>query len=116
MKLALYYDGDCPFCSKYADILRLQSCYELKIYNAREESSWQTCKKNIKLDDGVIFIVNGSCFQGVEALDMLLKTCKYKGLFFGFHKLIFSNSFIGNGVYWVFKILRKIALALKYKA
>ena len=113
MKLALYYDGECPFCSKYADILKLKSCYELKICNAREDLSWRECAKNIQLDDGVVLIVDDICYQGVEALDMLLKICKYQGLFFGMHKLVFSNPLIGNGVYYVFKLLRKVALFLK---
>ena len=115
MKLALYYDGDCPFCSKYADVLRLKGCYELTICNAREDTSWQECNKNIKLDDGVILVANNNCFQGVEALDMLLKICQYRGLFFSLHKLIFSNALVGKSVYALFKILRKCVLYFKKK-
>jgi len=113
VKLKLYYDGDCPFCSKYADILRLCSCYDLEVCNAREDLSYKECSKDIELDDGVILRVDKSCFQGVEALDMLLKICKFKGVFFGLHKIVFANGLIGNGVYAFFKWMRRVALYLK---
>ena len=116
MKLKLYYDGDCPFCSRYADILRLRSCYELEVCNAREDQSYNVCKKGIALDDGVILVVEQSCFQGVEALNMLLKICKYRGVFFSLHRIVFANAIIGNSVYWLFKLLRKVALYFKGKS
>lgn len=113
MKLALYYDGECPFCSQYADMLKLKSCYDLEILDAREDLSWKKCNKDLKLDDGVLLIVDEICYQGVPALDMLLKICQYRGFFFGLHRLIFSNSLLGNGVYFIFKFLRKVALYFK---
>lgn len=115
MKLTLYYDGKCPFCSKYADILKLKKCYELEILNARENKEWKKYKKDAKLDDGVILIVNNTFYQGVESLDMLLKTCQFNGTFFSIHNFIFSKPLLGNIVYTIFKFLRKVALFLKTK-
>ncbi len=116
MRAKLYYDGDCPFCARYADILRLKSCYELEICNAREDESYKECSKEIALDDGVVLVVEKSCFQGVEALNMLLDICKYRGLFFGLHRLLFANATVGNTLYAFFKLMRKIALYLKKKS
>jgi predicted DCC family thiol-disulfide oxidoreductase YuxK len=113
MKVFLYYDGECPFCNRYADILKLKKCFEINICDARTDLSWKECKKNICLDDGVILIYQEKCYQGVEALDMLLNICKYDGVFFSFQKLVFSNKFIGNIVYSCFKFFRKVALFIK---
>ena len=113
MKAFLYYDGDCPFCNRYADILKLKKCFDLKICDARIDLSWKEFDKELLLDNGVILIYENQCYQGVEALDMLLSMCKYKGVFFSFQKIIFSNKIIGNIVYSCFKFLRKIALRLK---
>ena len=109
----LYYDGQCPFCNKYADILKLKKCFDLEILDARVYTNWKECKKDIILDDGVILIYQDRFYQGVEALDMLLCICKYDGIFYSLQKFVFSNKIIGNIVYSCFKFLRKIALAIK---
>lgn len=113
MKITLYYDGACPFCNKYADILKLKKCFDIKICDARVDLSWKNYDKNLILDNGVILIYEDKLFQGVEAIDLLLSICKYDGIFFSFQKFIFSNKFLGNIVYMCFKFLRKIALWLK---
>lgn len=113
MKITLYYDGDCPFCNKYASILKLKKCFELDIKNSRDDLSWKKCNDNLILDDGVILTYNDKCYQGVEAINMFLQLCKYKGLFFSFQKFIFSNKFLGNIVYSCFKFFRKIALWIR---
>lgn len=115
MKLQLFYDGDCPFCKRYSDILKLKNCYELEILNARDNLQWKSCSDMI-LDDGVILKVNShsksNCYQGVEALDMLLKFCQYRGTFFLLQKVVFSNKVLGNIIYSVFKFFRKVLLKI----
>ena len=113
MKTYLYYDGDCPFCNKYADVLKLKKCFDLSICNARVDLRWKKYKKDIILDDGVILIYQNICYQGVPAIEMLLSICKYNGIFFSLQKFIFSNRFFGNIVYSGFKFLRKITLLSK---
>ena len=113
MKVFLYYDGDCPFCNRYADILKLKKCFDLNICDARVDLTWKDCNKNIVLDDGVILIFEDKCYQGVHAVEMLLTICKYDGAFFNLQKFIFSNKFLGNIVYTCFKFFRKITLWVK---
>jgi len=113
MELILYYDGKCPFCNRYADILKLKKCYHIKICDARTNLHWKKLDENIQLDEGVILQYDDTYFQGVEALNMLLYICKYDGVFFLLQKWIFSNKFVGNIVYSGFKYLRKIALISK---
>lgn len=113
MKTRLYYDGECPFCQRYADILVLKKCFDLEICDARTNLDWKEKAPSFKLDDGVILIYNGTAFQGVEAIDMLLGVCKYQGIFFSLQKYIFSNRYLGAVVYSIFKFFRKIALFIK---
>jgi predicted DCC family thiol-disulfide oxidoreductase YuxK len=112
MSINLYYDGDCPFCNRYADILKLKKCLKLNIIDARSDESFKECRKDIILDDGVILIYEDMCFQGVEALNMLLSICKYNGIFFSLQKFIFSNKFSGYIVYGCFKFFRRVALKM----
>ncbi|MGB6328399.1 MAG: DCC1-like thiol-disulfide oxidoreductase family protein [Halarcobacter sp.] len=113
MKVFLYYDGDCPFCKRYADILKLKKCFDIKICDARTDLSWKKSNKDIILDDGVILIYEDRYYQGVEALDMLLSICKYDGIFFSFQKFIFSNKILGFIVYNCLKFFRKVTLWIK---
>ena len=113
MKIILYYDGDCPFCNKYVDILKLKKCFDIKICNARVDLSWKNYGDKLILDDGVILFYGDKYYQGVAAIDMLLDICKYNGMFFSFQKFIFSNKILGNIVYTCFKFFRKIALWFK---
>lgn len=115
MNLKLYYDGDCPFCSRYADILGLKNCYELTLCDARVELEWMECREGLSLDDGVIVVLEGRCFQGVEALDMLLGFCRFKGLFFGLQRFVFSRPWLGGVIYGVAKFLRRALLRLQNK-
>jgi len=112
MKLTLYYDGKCPFCNRYADILKLKRSFDVEICDARTDLSWKVLKKDIQLDDGVIVSYDGKWYQGVEALDMLLSISQYEGFFFTLQKWVFANKIIGNIVYSCFKFFRKIALLL----
>ncbi len=112
-KVVLYYDGDCPFCNKYADILKFKKCFDLEICDARADLTWKKYKKDIILDDVVILIFKNECYQGVPAIEMLLSICKYDGLFFNLQKLVFSNKTLGNITYLCFKFLRKITLWIK---
>lgn len=110
MNVTLYYDGDCPFCNRYADILKLKKCFDINICDARVDFSWKDLNKDLILDDGVILIYENKFYQGVEAIDMLLSVCKYDGIFFSLQKFIFSNKLLGNIVYSCFKFFRKVAL------
>ena len=113
MKLILYYDGKCPFCQRYADILKLKKSFDVEICDARTDLSWEKSHKKLQLDDGVIVLYDGKYYQGVEALDMLLSVSQYEGVFFSLQKWVFSNKFRGYVVYSCFKFFRKIALKIK---
>ena len=112
-KFFIYYDGDCPFCNRYAEILKLKKCLDLSICDARVDLKWKDYKKDLVLDDGVILIVENECYQGTVAIEMLLSICKFEGAFFSLQKFIFSNKILANIVYTCFKFFRKIALAVK---
>ena len=112
-KIFLYYDGECPFCNKYAEIFKLKKCFDLNICDARIDLTWKKYKKDIVLDDGVILIFENKCYQGVPAINMLLTICKYDGVFYYLQRFIFSTKILGNIIYNCFKFFRKIALWIK---
>lgn len=115
-KAYLFYDGKCSFCNQYAKFKELRKCIDIELFDARKNLLWKEINPNLKLDDGIILLLckDSKILQGVEAIAYLDNICTFKGLIFKIQKIIFSNKFTGIFVYSILKLLRKIALFLKY--
>lgn len=72
----LYYDGDCPFCRRYADYLRLRKKFGLTLKNAREEPEAIAALRaqGFEINDGMILVLEGKIYQGAKALAVLEKS------------------------------------------
>lgn len=113
-KAKLYYDGECPFCAHYAKFKELRACINLELCDAREDLSYKEHNRDIKLDDGVILILeSGEFFQGVNAINYLHRLCSFDGFFFHIQKWVFSKPMLASLVYGILKSLRWLALSLK---
>tara|TARA_B100000700_G_C14211588_1_gene475056 strand:- start:8 stop:394 length:387 start_codon:yes stop_codon:yes gene_type:complete len=67
----LIYDGECPFCNKFAELVELQSGIEnLRIKDGRENKSElkRLKEKGYDLDMGAIVINNEEILQGSIAI------------------------------------------------
>jgi len=71
-KITLYYDKQCPFCSKYANLLKLKENFEITLKDARQNLSEISfvCEK-LDINDGFIVVYENHCFQGSKALAFL---------------------------------------------
>ncbi len=70
---ALYYDGACPFCARYADYTRLRESIGLSLINAREapEAIAAFRARGIDIDEGMILLLEGKIYHGAEAIGAL---------------------------------------------
>jgi hypothetical protein len=110
-KLTLYYDNQCPFCSKYANFLKLKENFEITLKDAREnQSEISLVCENLNINDGFIVIYENNCFQGVKALE-LLNSAVDKDTFLGKLHFIFRyDNIFSKILYKILFILRKIIL------
>ena len=110
-KLTLYYDKQCPFCSKYANLLKLKENFEISLKDAREnQSEISLICPNLNINDGFIVIYENDCFQGAKALEFL-NSAVDKDTFLGKLHFIFRyDNFFSKILYNVLFILRKIIL------
>ena len=110
-KLTLYYDKQCPFCSKYANLLKLKENFEISLKDAREnQSEISLICPNLNINDGFIVIYENNCFQGAKALGFL-NSAVDKDTFLGKLHFIFRyDNFFSKILYNVLFILRKIIL------
>ncbi|MFA6740350.1 MAG: hypothetical protein WCR78_02560 [Arcobacteraceae bacterium] len=110
-KITLYYDKQCPFCSKYANLLKLKENFEITIKDAREnQSEISLICPNLNINDGFIVIYENNCFQGAKALGFL-NSAVDKDTFLGKLHFIFRyDNIFSKILYNVLFILRKVIL------
>ena len=69
-----YYDGQCPFCNKFAELLELKSHLgDFQIKNGRQHLSElrELFKKGYDLDKGAILIVDNKILHGPSAINYI---------------------------------------------
>lgn len=76
MKPALVYDGDCPFCSNYVELLKLRETWpDLELVNVREMPDHAAVAivrtRGLKIDDGMAIVDGDLVFHGAEAIHEL---------------------------------------------
>jgi hypothetical protein len=114
--ITLYYDKQCPFCSKYANLLKLKENFEITLKDAREnQSEISLVCGNLNINDGFIVIYENNCFQGEKAL-AFLNSAVDKTTFLGKLHFIFRYENIFSKIlYKILFVLRKIILFILRK-
>ena len=73
-KVVFIYDGECPFCNKFAELLELKSGLpNISILNARENLSdlGLLQKKGYDIDKGAILLKDNEILHGAKAINWL---------------------------------------------
>ena len=115
-KLTLYYDKQCPFCSKYANLLKLKENFEITLKDARENiDEISVLCKNLDINDGFIVIYKNDCFQGAKALEFLNRAVDKTTILGKLHFFFAYENIFSKFLYKTLFILRKIALFILRK-
>tara|TARA_Y100001968_G_scaffold125629_1_gene114632 strand:+ start:99 stop:500 length:402 start_codon:yes stop_codon:yes gene_type:complete len=78
-KTLFIYDGECPFCNHFAQLLELKSSIpSLEILDGREnlQQLTQLYKKGYDLNKGAILIKNGEIKHGSDAINFICSEIK----------------------------------------
>ena len=78
-KTLFIYDGECPFCNHFAQLLELKSNLpSLKILNGREDMEQLTklYKQGYDLNKGAILINKGIIMHGADAINWICSEIK----------------------------------------
>ncbi len=115
-KLTLYYDKQCPFCSKYAKLLKLKENFEINLKDARENiDEISVLCKNLDINDGFIVIYKNDCFQGAKALEFLNRAVDKTTILGKLHFFFAYENIFSKFLYKTLFILRKIVLFILRK-
>ena len=70
--LTFIYDGECPFCNHFAELLELKSkISNISIIDGRKSPNIinSLLKKGYDIDKGAILLSDGDIFHGAEAIN-----------------------------------------------
>ena len=73
-KSLFIYDGECPFCNHFAQLLELKSCLpDFEILDGRKNLALlsQLYKQGYDLNKGAILISNGDIMHGANAINWI---------------------------------------------
>ncbi len=73
-KLVFLYDGECPFCNHFSELLELRSGLpEITIMNARDNLPEMKIllQKGYDLDDGAILLKGDEILHGAQAINWI---------------------------------------------
>lgn len=83
MPATIYYDGECPFCTRYTTLLRLrESAGEVNLVNVREDvTARETLQADgYDLDQGMVLDLDGRRYAGADAMHTLAMLSGRSGL------------------------------------
>ncbi len=116
-KLIFIYDGECPFCNKFAELLELKSSLpNLKVKNAREhiEEMKSFYEKGFDIDNGAILIKDGEILHGASAINWICSQVKNPSdSLLKFITYTFSSNYRTNFLFPFLLISRRFTLLAK---
>lgn len=111
----LIYDGDCPFCSRYVQLLRIrESVGPLKIVNARDggAEAEEVSREGLDLNEGMVLKLSGRLYHGHDCVHALALLGAPKGLFSRFNSWVFRSPRRAALIYPVLRTGRNFTLRL----
>lgn len=113
MSTMIYYDGDCPFCSKYVQLTRLRaSVGPVELVDLRQDDAARErfSEQGLNPDQGMIVQTPGGVFHGADAMHAISAMSSASGLMNRLAALIFGNKFLAQSLYPVLRAGRNATL------
>ena len=118
-KILFIYDGECPFCNHFAQLLELKSCLpSLQIIDGRQnlEQLTQLYNQGYDLNEGAILINDGEILQGAKAINLICsKLKKPNDSLLEILRVIFSSKMRSKKIFPILLWCRRISLTFKGK-
>jgi predicted DCC family thiol-disulfide oxidoreductase YuxK len=107
--LRIVYDGDCPFCSRYVQLVRLRENFAIELIDARKHPV-DAKRYGLDLNDGMIADIDGEIYHGSDAVWMLSLLSNESGFLNRVFAAAFSSRTIARTLYPLMRLGRRIAL------
>ncbi len=111
----LIYDGECPFCSRYARLTRLRETVgPLRLIDARERTPEveAAAEAGYNLDRGMLLSLDGRLYHGADCLNRLALLSSRSTWFNRLAYALFRHERLSRLAYPVLRAGRSAALRL----
>ncbi|MCB1670928.1 MAG: DCC1-like thiol-disulfide oxidoreductase family protein [Gammaproteobacteria bacterium] len=115
MSVTIYYDGDCPFCDRYARLLKLQeSAGTVYLRNLREhdEARHWLEQQGFDLDEGMVVELDGRRLAGADAVHALALLSTPSGVFNRLNRVLLGSPILSSFIYPLLRAGRWLVLFL----
>ena len=118
-KSLFIYDGECPFCNHFAQLIELQSCLpEFQILDGRKNLALltQLYNQGYDLNKGAILIKNENIMHGPDAINWICSQIKEPSdSLLEVLRIIFTSNKMTNFLFPFLLWGRRLSLILKGK-
>ena len=111
----LIYDGDCPFCSRYVQLVRVREAVgPLRLINARDGGPEldEVVGAGLDLDEGMVLKLTGRLYHGEDCIHALALLGEPRGVFNRFNAWIFKSKKRSALLYPVLRAGRNLLLRI----
>ncbi len=119
VKSVFIYDGECPFCNHFAQLLELKSSLtEFEILDGRKNFALlsELYNQGYDLNNGAILIINDNVMHGAEAINWICSEIKKPSDdLLKLLSIIFSSKKRSNFLFPFLLWARRLSLTLKGK-
>ena len=113
--LVLVYDGDCPFCSRYVQLLKLREMVgTVELIDARSGNSVVTDlhKAGYDLNEGMVAKYGDRIYHGADCVQVLALLSTGSGVFNRINSIIFRSKILSRILYPILRLGRNATLRL----
>ena len=114
-RLPVIYDGDCPFCNRFAKFYAIRSnAGDIELINAREKPVLvhELRSKGMEINDGMVVIWRGHHYHGAEGMCLLSRLGAESGAFTMLNNFLFCNKYVAGTIYPALAAGRRLILLL----
>jgi len=110
----IIYDGDCPFCTAYAGMVRLRENFFVELIDARDSHPLinAATRKGLDLDEGMIVVMKGQFFHGDDAMTRMALMTAESGVLRRATKWTFSKPRRSQILYPILRAGRNMTLKI----
>ena len=111
----IVYDGDCPFCSRYVQLLRLRDIIgQVALVSARDSHPIvrYLTQEGYDLNREMVFVWRGKIYSGGECMLQLALLSTPSNVFNRMNSFLFCNPKVARGAYPFLRGLRNLSLFL----
>lgn len=113
MTVSIYYDGDCPFCARYTNYLRLKDAVGApRLLDLREDTAARQrfAQQGIDVDKGMVAEIDGKLYWGKDAVHALALLTGPTGFLNKLTAALFSSPAVAALAYPILRAGRNLTL------